>query len=158
MITGAIRQFWGELLWDRLDTLIIDLPPGTSDATLTVMGSIPLSGVLLVTSPQDLAGMVVRKAAGMARIMEVPMIGLVENMSYVECPDCGRQIEVFGPGNAEATADTMDVPLLGRVPLDPELARSCDQGEIESYPAGAFAPIAAAVSLLVPEVKCTPKV
>lgn len=158
LITGVIRQFWGEVLWDKLDTLIIDLPPGTSDATLTVMGGIPLNGVLLVTSPQDLAGMVVRKAAGMARIMEVPIIGLVENMSYVQCPDCGRKIEVFGPGSAEETAKSMGVPLLGRVPLDPELARSCDQGEIESYPAEMFAPIAAAVSLLVPEVKCTPKV
>ncbi len=158
LITGIIRQFWGEVLWDKLDTLVIDLPPGTSDATLTVMGSIPLNGVLLVTSPQDLAGMVVRKAAGMARIMEVPIIGLVENMSYVECPDCGRKIEVFGPGNAEEAAKTMGVPLLGRVPLDPELARACDQGQVESYPGKVFEPIAAAVSLLVPEVKCTPKV
>ena len=158
LITGVIRQFWGEVLWDKLDTLVIDLPPGTSDATLTVMGGIPLNGVLLVTSPQDLAGMVVRKAAGMARIMEVPIIGLVENMSYVQCPDCGRKIEVFGPGSAEETAKAMGVPLLGRVPLDPELARSCDEGQIESYPGNVFEPIAAAVSLLVPEVKCTPKV
>jgi Mrp family chromosome partitioning ATPase len=157
LITGVIRQFWGEVLWDKLDTLVIDLPPGTSDATLTVMGSIPLNGVLLVTSPQDLAGMVVRKAAGMARIMEVPIIGLVENMSYVQCPDCGHRIEVFGPGNAEEAAKAMGVPLLGRVPLDPELARACDQGKIESYPGKVFEPIAAAVSLLVPEVKCTPK-
>ena len=157
LITGIIRQFWGEVLWDKLDTLVIDLPPGTSDATLTVMGSIPLNGVLLVTSPQDLAGMVVRKAAGMARIMQVPIIGLIENMSYVQCPDCGRKIEVFGPGNAEEAAKAMGVPLLGRVPLDPELARSCDQGQVESYPGQVFEPIAAAVSLLVPEVKCTPK-
>jgi len=157
LITGIIRQFWGEVLWDKLDTLVIDLPPGTSDATLTVMGSIPLSGVVLVTSPQDLAGMVVRKAAGMARIMEVPIIGLIENMSYIECPDCGHRIEVFGPSHAEETAQTMGVPLLGRVPLDPELARSCDQGKVESYPGKAFEPIAAAVSLLVPDVKCTPK-
>jgi ATP-binding protein involved in chromosome partitioning len=158
LITGVIRQFWGEVLWDKLDTLIIDLPPGTSDATLTVMAGIPLNGVLLVTSPQDLAGMVVRKAAGMARIMEVPIIGLIENMSYVECPDCGRKIQVFGPGSAEETAKTLGVPLLGHVPLDPELARRCDQGEIEAYPGQMFEPIAAAVSLLVPEVKCTPKV
>jgi ATP-binding protein involved in chromosome partitioning len=157
LITGVIRQFWGEVFWDKLDTLIIDLPPGTSDATLTVMAGIPLNGVVLVTSPQDLAGMVVRKAAGMARIMEVPIIGLIENMSYVQCPDCGRKIEVFGPGSAEESAKTMGVPLLGRVPLDPELARMCDQGKIESYPGKAFEPIAAAVSLLVPQVKCTPK-
>lgn len=158
LITGAIRQFWGEVLWDKLDTLVIDLPPGTSDATLTVMGGIPLNGVVLVTSPQDLAGMVVRKAAGMARIMEVPIIGLVENMSYVQCPNCGTRIEVFGPSKAEETAQALGVPLLGRVPLDPELARSCDEGRIESYPAQVFEPIAAAISLLVPEVKCTPKV
>jgi len=158
LITGLIRQFWGEVLWDKLDTLIIDLPPGTSDATLTVMAGIPLNGVVLVTSPQDLAGMVVRKAAGMARIMEVPIIGLIENMSYLECPDCGHKIEIFGPGSAEETAKTLGVPLLGRVPLDPELARRCDQGDVESYAGQVFEPIAAAVSLLVPEVKCTPKV
>jgi Mrp family chromosome partitioning ATPase len=156
LITEVIRQFWGEVLWDKLDTLIIDLPPGTSDATLTVMGGIPLNGVVFVTSPQDLAGMVVRKAAGMARIMEVLIIGLIENMSYVVCSDCGRKIEIFGLGAADEMAKKPGVPLLGREPLDPELAGKCDQGQVESYPGQVFESIAA-VSLLVPEVKCTPK-
>jgi Mrp family chromosome partitioning ATPase len=150
LITSAIQQFWSSVLWEKLDTLIIDLPPGTSDATLTVMNGIPLNGVVLVTSPQDLAGMVVRKAGGMARMMEVPVIGLVENMSYVKCPDCGKEIEVFGPSNAEQTALALGVPLLGRVPLDPELAIRCDKGQIESYDAEAFEPISAAITLLTP--------
>ena len=156
LITSAIRQFWGEVLWEKLETLVIDLPPGTSDATLTVMQTIPLNGILLVTSPQDLAGMVVRKAAGMARMLNIPIIGLIENMSYVQCPDCGRHIEIFGPSRAEEMAEALGVPLLGSVPLDPELARHCDRGEIESYPAEVFVPIASAVSLLVPDVQCTP--
>jgi len=157
LISSAIRQFWGDVLWDRLDTLVIDLPPGTSDATLTVMQSIPLNGVLLVTSPQDLAGMVVRKAARMAQLLNIPIIGLLENMSYVQCPDCGRQIEAFGPSRAEETARALGVPLLGRIPLDPELARRCDSGEVESYPVDAFAPLAATISVLVPDVKSKPQ-
>ena len=152
LISGLIRQFWGDVLWEELDTLIIDLPPGTSDATLTVMQSIPVSAVLLVTSPQDLAGMVVRKAAQMARQLSIPIVGLIENMSYVQCPDCGRRIDVFGPSRAEATAQTLGIPLLGRIALDAGLAFSADEGVIESYPADAFAPIAEAVSAAVAAV------
>jgi len=100
LISSAIKQFWNEVFWGDLDYLIVDLPPGTSDASLTVMQSIPLSGVVLVTSPQDLAGMVVRKAARMAQHMGAPILGLVENMSYVTCPKCGEKIEVFGPSHA----------------------------------------------------------
>ncbi|MFN2167071.1 MAG: P-loop NTPase, partial [Anaerolineae bacterium] len=100
LISNAIKQFWTEVAWGKLDVLVVDLPPGTSDASLTVMQSIPLSGVVLVTSPQDLAGMVVRKAAGMVQKMGAPIVGLVENMSYVTCPDCGREIQVFGPSRA----------------------------------------------------------
>jgi Mrp family chromosome partitioning ATPase len=158
LITGAIRQFWGDVLWEKLDTLILDLPPGTSDVTLTVMQSIPLSGVLLVTSPQDLAGMIVRKAASMAQQLNIPIIGLIENMSYVQCPDCGRHIEAFGPSRADETARALGVPFLGQVPLDPELARRCDSGEIESYPVDVFAPIVTLVSELVPDVKCKPQI
>ena len=152
LISGLIRQFWGDVLWEELDTLIIDLPPGTSDATLTVMQSMPVSAVLLVTSPQDLAGMVVRKAAQMARQLSIPIVGLIENMSYVLCPDCGRRIDVFGPSRAEATAQTLGIPLLGRIALDAGLAFSADEGVIESYPADAFAPIAEAVSAAVAAV------
>jgi len=156
LISRAIKQFWGDVLWEKLDTLVIDLPPGTSDATLTVMQSISLSGVLLVTSPQDLAGMIVRKAARMAQHLNIPILGLIENMSYIQCPHCGRRIDVFGPSRAEETARALGVPLLGRIPLDPELARRCDSGEVESYSVDVFAPIAAKVCALVSDAKSKP--
>jgi len=156
LISGAIRQFWGDVFWGSLDTLVIDLPPGTSDATLTVMQSIPLSGVLLVTSPQDLAGMVVRKAAHMAKQLSVPILGLIENMSYVQCPDCGKEIRVFGPSRAEDTAEALGIPLLGRIPLDSDLAELCDAGHVEDYAATAFVSIAEKISAAVPDVKCKP--
>jgi Mrp family chromosome partitioning ATPase len=142
LISGAIKQFWNEVFWGKLDYLVVDLPPGTSDASLTVMQSIPLSGVVLVTSPQDLAGMVVRKAARMAQHMKAPILGLVENMSYATCPECGARIEVFGPSQAAYTATYLGVPLLGQIPLDPELSRHCDMGRIDSYDSGSFEPIA----------------
>jgi Mrp family chromosome partitioning ATPase len=145
LIGGAIRQFWGDVVWGDLDVLVVDLPPGTSDASLTVMQAIPLNGVVLVTSPQDLAGMVVRKAARMADHMKVPVVGLVENMSYVDCPKCGERIEIFGPSRALNTALQAGVPLLGRLPLDPELARRCDSGEVEDYVVDDFGPIAHAI-------------
>jgi Mrp family chromosome partitioning ATPase len=141
LISSVIKQFWNEVFWGDLDYLIVDLPPGTSDASLTVMQSIPLSGVVLVTSPQDLAGMVVRKAARMAQQMGAPILGVVENMSHVICPRCGEKIEVFGPSQAFRTALKMDLALLGQLPLDPELARRCDAGEIEEYEAELFEPI-----------------
>jgi Mrp family chromosome partitioning ATPase len=142
LISGAIKQFWQDVVWGKLDYLIVDLPPGTSDASLTVMQSIPLNGVVLVTSPQDLAGMVVRKAARMALQMKVSTVGLVENMSYAVCPNCGERIEVFGPSQAMRTANQLGVPMLGQLPLDPELARRCDAGEIEEYVIDVFEPIA----------------
>ncbi len=142
LVGRAIQQFWTDVLWGDLDYLVVDLPPGTSDAPLTVMQSLPLSGVVLVTSPQDLAGMVVRKAAQMARHMQVPILGLIENMSYFVCPDTGKQYDVFGPSHAEQMAARLGVPFLGRLPIDPEIARLCDAGRIEDYPAEAFVPIA----------------
>jgi Mrp family chromosome partitioning ATPase len=142
LIGRAIQQFWGDVLWGDLDYLVVDLPPGTSDAPLTVMQSLPLSGVVLVTSPQDLAGMVVRKAAQMAGYMQVPILGLIENMSYFVCPDTGKQYDIFGPSHAEQMAARLGVPFLGRLPIDPEIARLCDAGRIEDYPAEAFVPIA----------------
>jgi Mrp family chromosome partitioning ATPase len=138
LIGKMIQQFWTDVAWGRLDYLVVDLPPGTSDASLTVMQSIPLSGVVLVTSPQDLAGMVVRKAASMVQKMGAPIVGLVENMSYVVCPQCGQEIRVFGPSRAMQTAARLSVPLLGQLPLDAELACRCDEGEIETYDAGRF--------------------
>jgi Mrp family chromosome partitioning ATPase len=156
LISGAIKQFWGDVLWGPLDYLLVDLPPGTSDASLTVMQSIPLSAVLLVTSPQDLAGMVVAKAAHMARQMKAPILGLVENMSYLLCPRCNERIEAFGPSQARKAALTIGVPLLGQLPLDPELARHCDSGQIEAYAAESFSKIADAVQQGVPATKTKP--
>ena len=156
LISSAIKQFWGEVLWGNLDYLIVDLPPGTSDASLTVMQSIPLNGIVLVTSPQDLAGMVVRKAARMAHHMGAPILGVVENMSYITCPKCGEKIEVFGPSQALHTTGQLGVPLLGRLPLDPELARRCDAGEIEAYAAELFEPIVDRVTERVPTTKTAP--
>ncbi len=142
LVSGAIKQFWGDIFWGTLDYLVVDLPPGTSDASLTVMQSLPISGIVLVTSPQDLAGMVVRKAANMARQMGTPILGLIENMSYFECPDTGKRYDIFGPSHADAVAAQIGVPLLGRMPIDPEIARLSDAGRIEEYAADGFADIA----------------
>ncbi len=156
LISGAIKQFWNDVLWGSLEYLVVDLPPGTSDASLTVMQSVPLSGVVLVTSPQDLAGMVVAKAAHMARQMKAPILGLIENMSHLHCPRCNQRIEVFGPSQAANAALTMGVPLLGQLPLDPELARYCDSGQIEAYAAESFQGIAEAVEKGVPATQTKP--
>jgi Mrp family chromosome partitioning ATPase len=146
LISGAIQQFWNDVAWGDLDVLLVDLPPGTSDAALTVMQVLPLNGIVLVTSPQDLAGMVVRKAARLAWQLRVPILGLVENLSYAICPRCGEKIEVFGPRWGVRTALQLDVPFLGRLPLDPDLARRCDAGEIEGYALDAFQPIADSIT------------
>jgi Mrp family chromosome partitioning ATPase len=156
LVGGAIKQFWGDVVWGDLDVLVVDLPPGTSDASLTVMQSIPLNGVVLVTSPQDLAGMVVRKAAKMAWQMKVPVVGLVENMAYAVCPKCGERIEVFDPSKAMSTAIQLGVPMLGQLPLNPDLARRCDAGEIETYPMDGFAPITEKILALTSSVPSTP--
>jgi Mrp family chromosome partitioning ATPase len=133
LIGRAIQQFWSEIEWGELDFLIVDLPPGTADASLTVMQSLPLDGIVLVTSPQDLAGMVVRKAANMAKQLGIPLIGLVENMSFIVCPKCGEKILVFGKSQAESSAQMIGTPLLGHLPLDTLLSVLCDCGTIEDY-------------------------
>jgi Mrp family chromosome partitioning ATPase len=133
LIGRAIQQFWEEIEWGELDFLIVDLPPGTADASLTVMQSLPLDGIVLVTSPQDLAGMVVRKAANMAKHLGIPLIGLVENMSHINCPKCGEQILVFGESQSENSAKMIGIPMLGNLPLDTLLSVLCDCGKIEDY-------------------------
>ena len=158
LISGAIKQFWGDVFWDELDYLIVDLPPGTSDASLTVMQMIPLNGIVLVTTPQSLAGMVVRKASSMAEQLNIPILGLIENMSYVTCPDCGKMIEVFGPSNAAGLAAEIRVPLLGRLPISPEIALLGDSGRLEEYAAGEFEPLVARLLLLVPETAYVPPI
>jgi Mrp family chromosome partitioning ATPase len=142
LISRAIQQFWGDVLWGELDVLVVDLPPGTSDAALTVMQSLPVDGVVLVTSPQGLAGMVVRKAARMAQQMGKRLLGLIENMSYVICPGSEERLEVFGPSHAQDVALQVGIPLLGRIPIDPRIATMCDVGRIEDYAGEEFATIA----------------
>ncbi|OGO06095.1 MAG: ATP-binding protein [Chloroflexi bacterium RBG_13_56_8b] len=133
LISNTIKQFWQDVLWGKLDYLLIDLPPGTADAPLTVMQSFPISGVLIVFTPQDLTAMIVRKAVNMAQKMDKAILGVVENMSYLYIPEMDKRIEIFGPSRGEEMAQASKAPLLGQLPLDPELARLCDQGEIEKY-------------------------
>jgi Mrp family chromosome partitioning ATPase len=156
LISGAIKQFWGDVVWGTLDYLIVDLPPGTSDATLTVMQSIPLNGILLVTTPQSLAGMVVRKSSSMAQQLNIPAVGVIENMSYATCPDCGRQIEVFGPSNAAQVAEDAGTLLLGRLPINPEIAALADSGHLEDYAADEFAPLVDKLLTLIPGQATSP--
>ncbi len=140
----TIEQFWHEVVWGQLDYLVVDLPPGTADAPLTVMESFPLSGVIVSFTPQDLTSMVARKAVKMAQIMKVPVLGVVENMSYFLVPGTGERIEIFGKSKGDEMSGTAGAPLLGQLPLDPELARSCDEGDIERYDSDAFAAFAQA--------------
>lgn len=133
IISGTVLQFWTDVVWKDVDILFIDMPPGTGDVPLTVFQSIPLAGVVVVTTPQDLVKMVVEKAVNMANAMGVPVLGLVENMSYLTCPDCGRKIEPFGPSRAAAIANEYGIPALARMPLDAEIAKLADQGRIEDY-------------------------
>jgi Mrp family chromosome partitioning ATPase len=141
LISSAIKQFWGEVAWGNLDWLLVDMPPGTSDAALTVMQSLPLSGVILVSSPQDLAEMVVRKAARMAQTMQIPLLGLIENMSYFICPESGKSYPIFGVSRGEEMARRLEVPLLAQLPLDPRISTLCDTGNIEAYPTEVFKPV-----------------
>ncbi|GFN22802.1 iron-sulfur cluster carrier protein [Thermanaeromonas sp. C210] len=133
LIASAVKQFWTDVFWGELDYLLVDLPPGTGDAPLTVLQSLPLAGLVIVTSPQELANMVVRKAIKMVSMLEVKILGLVENMSYILCPGCGRKFYPFGPSRAEEAAARAGIPLLGVLPLDPDLTALCDRGEIENY-------------------------
>jgi len=133
LISRAITQFWEEVLWGKLDYLVVDLPPGTADAPLTVMQVLPLSGVVIVFSPQELAAMVVRKAIKMAQKMNIPILGVVENMSYLVLPDSGKKLEIFGRSKGEEMAEASGTPLLAQIPIDPQVAQLCDEGNIEKY-------------------------
>lgn len=141
VISGTVMQFWTDVIWKDVDLLFIDMPPGTGDVPLTVFQSIPLAGIVIVTTPQDLVKMVVEKAVNMARIMNVPVLGLVENMSYLSCPDCGKKIDVFGPSKAKALAAEYGIPAIARMPLDPTIAKLADEGRIEDCDASGLAEI-----------------
>ena len=131
VIAGTVKQFWSDTIWHEIDYLIVDCPPGTGDVPLTVFQSIPLDGIVIVSSPQDLVSMIVSKAANMAQMMNIPVLGLVENMSYISCPDCGKEIRVFGDSHIEEVAEKFGYPLLAKIPMDPKLAALCDKGWIE---------------------------
>lgn len=132
VIAGAVKQFWQEVVWD-VDFLFVDMPPGTGDVPLTVFQTLPVDGIVVVASPQELVSLIVAKAVNMANMMNIPVLGLVENMSYVLCPDCGKKIDVFGESHVAETAAEFGVPVLARIPIDPQLARQADLGVIESF-------------------------
>jgi hydrogenase maturation protease len=150
LISRAITQFWEEVLWGKLDCLIVDLPPGTADAPLTVMQTLPVSGVIIVFTPQDLTTMIVKKAVRMAQQMGKPVIGVVENMSYLYVPEIDKKIELFGKSRGEDMAKTAHAPLLGQLPIDPQLARLCDEGNIERYDAEIITRLGEALSQTMP--------
>lgn len=131
LISGTVMQFWTDVIWTGVDIMFIDMPPGTGDVPLTVFQSIPIDGVIIVTTPQDLVGMIVQKAVNMAQMMNVPILGIVENMSYITCPDCGRKISVFGESRVDALALEYGIPAVAKLPIDPELTRAADCGRIE---------------------------
>ncbi len=133
VIAGAVKQFWTDVIWDDVDFMFIDMPPGTGDVPLTVFQSIPVDGIVIVASPQELVSMIVEKAVNMAKMMNIPVLGLVENMSYVECPDCGKQIKIFGESHIDEIAKTYSVDVIGRIPVDPKLAAASDAGAIELF-------------------------
>jgi Mrp family chromosome partitioning ATPase len=132
LISGTVLQFWTDVIWTGVDIMFIDMPPGTGDVPLTVFQSIPLDGVIIVTTPQDLVGMIVQKAVNMANMMNVPILGIVENMSYIKCPDCGRKISVFGESGVDALALEYGIPNVAKVPIDPALTKAADNGKIEN--------------------------
>ena len=148
VIAGAVKQFWTDVIWENVDYLFVDMPPGTGDVPLTVFQSIPVDGAVVVTSPQALVSMIVSKAVKMASMMHVPVLGFVENYSYFTCPDCGKQLAVFGESGLDAVAASFDLPVLARLPIDPSLARAFDQGEMESLATGALAGVVEAVEKL----------
>ena len=136
VIAGAIKQFWTDVVWGNVDYMFVDMPPGTGDAPLTVFQSLPLDGILIVTSPQELVSMIVSKAVEMAKMMNVPVLGLVENMSYVQCPDCGKMIPVFGESHIDEVATKYNLKVLGKLPMEEKLAWACDRGAIELFEGG----------------------
>ena len=133
VIAGTVKQFWTDVIWGDVDYMFVDMPPGTGDVPLTVFQSLPVDGIIIVTSPQELVSTIVAKAVNMANMMNIPIIGIVENMSYIQCPDCGKKIAVFGESHLDAVAAEYGLKVLGRLPIDPQLARQCDSGVIELF-------------------------
>ncbi len=142
LITGTVRQFWTDVIWEDVDYLFIDMPPGTGDVTLTVFQSLPVDGIVIVSSPQELVQMIVGKAVKMAQMMHVPVLGLVENMSYLKCPDCGKEIELFGQSHAQEMGKEFNIASVMRVPLNPAVAKAADEGRMEFVREDAVSPLA----------------
>ena len=143
-VIGGVTQFWTDVIWD-VDYLFVDMPPGTGDVALSVFQSLPLDGIVIVASPQELVSMVVEKAVKMAEMMNIPIVGVVENMSYLLCPDCGKEIPLFGQGKTQAAAEAHNLKLLARMPIDPQLAALTDEGRIEDFTGEWLSPVADAV-------------
>ena len=139
VIAGAVKQFWTDVIWEDVDYLFVDMPPGTGDVPLTVFQSLPVNGIVIVTSPQDLVSMIVSKAVKMADMMHVPVLGFVENYSYLQCPDCGKKINVFGKSHLDAIAQEHGLPILARLPIDPKVAEAYDNGQMETVNTDALA-------------------
>ncbi len=133
VIAGTVKQFWTDVMWGDVDYMFCDMPPGTGDVPLTIFQSLPVNGIIIVTSPQELVSMIVGKAVKMAQLMNIPVLGIVENMSYVKCPDCSKEIKIFGESNTEKIAAEYNIPLIGRIPVEPKLAAACDAGAIELF-------------------------
>ncbi|WP_299448430.1 Mrp/NBP35 family ATP-binding protein [uncultured Phascolarctobacterium sp.] len=132
LLAGMVKQFWTDVIWNDIDYMFVDMPPGTGDVPLTVFQSLPVDGIIVVTSPQELVSMIVAKAVKMAQMMDIPILGLIENYAYFHCPDNGKDYEIFGPSHLQETANTYGLKVLARLPIDPAVAAACDAGEIES--------------------------
>jgi Mrp family chromosome partitioning ATPase len=145
VIAGAVKQFWTDVIWEDVDYMFVDMPPGTGDVPLTVFQSLPVDGIVIVTSPQDLVSMIVSKAVKMANMMHIPVLGFVENYAYLECPDCGKKIEVFGKSHLDQVAAEFDLPILARLPIDPKVAEAYDSGLMETVNTDAMAGVVEAV-------------
>ncbi len=145
VIAGAVKQFWTDVIWEDVDYLFVDMPPGTGDVPLTVFQSLPVNGIVIVTSPQDLVSMIVNKAVKMANMMHIPVLGFVENYSYLQCPDCGKKINVFGKSHLDEIAVENGLPILARLPIDPAVAEAYDHGQMETIPTDALAPAIEAI-------------
>ena len=145
VIAGAVKQFWTDVIWEDVDYMFVDMPPGTGDVPLTVFQSLPVDGIVMVTSPQDLVSMIVTKAVKMANMMNIPVLGFVENYSYLQCPDCGKKIQVFGQSKLDAVAAEFGIPVLARLPIDPKVAEAYDSGLMETVDTTAVADVIKAI-------------
>ena len=145
VIAGAVKQFWTDVIWEDVDYMFVDMPPGTGDVPLTVFQSLPVDGIVIVTSPQDLVSMIVSKAVKMANMMHIPVLGFVENYSYLQCPDCGKKIQVFGESKLPEVAEAFNLPILARLPIDPKVAEAYDNGLMETVDTEAMSGVVAAV-------------